>query len=306
MKVTVGLICYNELLNIDGCLKSILSPGNLEQIHQLIIVDNASTDGTLEKLQAWTRNHSHLITLIESDQNRIGRARQMVVDHCETELLLFTDADCIVPPDWIIRHLEHLEEDVVGVCGPNRLPEAHHWQKALSHFMSSPLGHGGSPQAMLPKAPVFVSHLPTTNALFRVSAIRKTKGFKSHLMVGEDAELGNQLRRLGLKMKMHPTPLVVNQSADTFREWLLRMYRFGGAQWIHSRARSFLILLLSPLWVGLSLILAPKIFLVSLIHLSKKYGVKRAFHSTTYGFLSHSFYLLGFFTPFLTRRVSKS
>lgn len=313
-KVTVGLVCHNEEDNIDLCLLEILSHQNLKYIHEVIVVDNSSTDRTPEKLRNWAHKCAKEIRVFESSENLIGKARQLIVDQCETEILLFTDADCMVPTDWIERHLENLKAsekiqgDIAGVCGPNRLPEFYDWQIAINYFLSTPLGHGFSPQALLPKEPRFVDHLPTTNSLFRISALRKTNGFRLDLMVGEDGEIGSQLQSLGFKMLMFPEPLVINHSARTLSEWVKRMFRFGGAQWVHSPFRSFVVATIIALLLPTLFWLTDFKFLIpvfggglglmtfQMIHLKRVnlLSVIEALQVQIFGLITVTSYLLGF------------
>lgn len=245
-KVTLGLLCHNEEKNLDLCLGSLLTTENLMHLEEVIVVDNASTDRSFEILQAWSRRFS-LLKIFKSEENLVGGARQTILDQCRTEILMFTDADCMVPENWVFSMLQNLKsaegtwENVAGVCAPNRLPEFYFWQRVINRFQSGPFGHGRSPQAWIPKTPQQVDHLPTTNALYVLRALRSTKGFLPTLMVGEDADMGKQLKALGYKMILFPQPVVVNKSAETFKEWLWRMWNFGAAQWIHKPLRAFAV-----------------------------------------------------------------
>ncbi len=203
--------------------------------------------------------------------NQIGGARQWIVDHCTTDLLLFTDGDCEVPNNWVSQllkaYIKLRDQDLTGgVCGPNRLPENSVWQKSINLFMDSSLGHGFSPQAYKPNRPVRTDHLPTTNALFSVSALKETEGFKSDWMVGEDVQMGRQLRDRGYALWLLPSPIVFNDCAEHFDGWILRMRKFGSARWLHSPWTSW------PLFLGglllasvLAYLLGPWAFLAGIL-----------------------------------------
>lgn len=295
-KVSVGIVFHNEQVHLEPCLQSLFSKGNIEHLHQVILVDNNSSDGSGKIANKWKKTYPERVVLIHSQQNLIGQARQMILSHCQTDLLLFTDADCLLPTDWINEFLRHfsLHPQSGGLCGPNRLPENHLWQKCINVWMSSSIGNGRSPQALTPKQPRQVDHLPTTNALFSISALKRTNGFSLSLMTGEDVQIGHQLKRLGYELWMYPTPIVINDCSTTFKEWLNRMFRFGKAQWTHSPQRSWIVFLSLPLT------LVPALFFAGIAHfalgisLTMSQPLRVAFKTPAYGLLSLTFYGLGF------------
>jgi glycosyltransferase involved in cell wall biosynthesis len=305
-RVTVGLITHNEIENIDYCLSEILSTQNLEFIYEVIIVDNASTDQTLEVLRHWERKYPSQIKVFPSQVNLVGQARQTIVDHCESEYLLFTDADCIVPKDWVFQYskiVSQLPENCAGACGTSRLPEHHNWQMMLNEWSKYFVGHGGSPQALKPVTQVSVSHLPTTNALFIKSQLKKTKGFIASLMVGEDSEIGTQFKKIGLLMLQFPAPVVINNCAPNFRAWMKRMFRFGGARFSHSPLISILVLLLSPLLLIPAVLIFSGSTLLAIAQTARLRGVSFSLKMAGYGVISLISYVMGFIFFPISRRI---
>jgi len=246
--ITCGIVCHNEEKNIESCLRGLFSGSNSEFLSEVIVVDNLSTDKTPEILRQWQREFPDKLRVHTAQKNLLGKSRQWIVDQTKTEFLLFTDGDCQIPSNWVKTHLDHffsipLSHSPAGVCGPNRLPENKVWQKAINQSLNSFLGHGFSPQAYRPTSKRRVNHLPTTNALFKVSCLRETSGFPPELMIGEDAHMGNQLRRVGHSMWLFPEPLVRNNCAESVQDWMARMFRFGRSRWHHSSKASAILFL---------------------------------------------------------------
>lgn len=250
MKATVGIVCYNEEAKIRDLLVSLCAENNRNFLDKIIVVDNGSTDKTLERIQAFQKNSDVEIAIKSNPENILGQSRQIVVQACTSSLLLFVDADCIVPEYWaeaLIRQFEHLKPNhpqLAGVCGPNRLPEDSRWKMGTNRFLDLPFGSGGSPQAKIPYGPEGTDHLPTTNALFDLEILRKSGGFNETLKFGEDSELGHRMKLLGFEMVLCPQPVVINRSADSVSEWVWRMMRFGQCQWLHARNRSLVFIFL--------------------------------------------------------------
>lgn len=83
MDLTIGITSYNKSKYIRDCLDSI--PDGVE----VIIVDDSSTDNTIDIIKS-NCNHS----LVEFPQNRgVSFCRNLIVDLCETEYLMFLDGD---------------------------------------------------------------------------------------------------------------------------------------------------------------------------------------------------------------------
>ena len=232
-KVTVGLICYEEKERLSHTLKSLAEQIARHKIGEVLLVQNGTCKRTLAVARSFLKQLP--LTILPHPVNHIGRARALIVRRAAFPLLAFTDGDCAVPPDWLKTLLLNWESckaaSPAGVGGPNRLPEKFFWQKTVNLSLCHPLGHGWSPQAHRPKTPRSVFHLPTTNALFSLAKIKTAGNFseKCH-PAGEDLELGRRLRKIG-PLYLFPHPTVINDCADTYFQYLKRLFRFGRVRW---------------------------------------------------------------------------
>ena len=107
IKISIIVPCYNVEAFLDRCLSSIVNQtigvGNL----QIILVNDASTDGTLEKMKEWEEKYPDNILIITYDKNiRQGGARNRGMEYAEGEYIGFVDSD-----DWIeLQMYEELYE----------------------------------------------------------------------------------------------------------------------------------------------------------------------------------------------------
>ena len=99
-KISVVIPCYNATEYLDRCMEHILKQTiGLENI-EIILVDDASTDGgaTLSLMMEYERKYPDNIIVIPLEQNlRQGGARNVGVMHAGGEYLMFCDAD-----DWLV------------------------------------------------------------------------------------------------------------------------------------------------------------------------------------------------------------
>jgi len=118
-RVTVVVPARNEEHNIERCLRSLNASDYPDELLQIIVVDDRSTDGTLRVVQRIAEAMPSLLVLskVEGDSsgNLKGKpgALQFGFDKATGDVLLMTDADCEVHPQWI-RALAapHIDERV--------------------------------------------------------------------------------------------------------------------------------------------------------------------------------------------------
>jgi cellulose synthase/poly-beta-1,6-N-acetylglucosamine synthase-like glycosyltransferase len=111
---------HNEERRMAGLLESLAAqdyPGA-----EYVFVDDRSGDGSAAMLAGFAagRRNVKIITLKENPgpnhkQNALGRG----IDAAAGEFLLFTDADCQVPPGWIRAMVERMADEKTGaIIGP--------------------------------------------------------------------------------------------------------------------------------------------------------------------------------------------
>ena len=95
--ISIIIPCYNVEKYIDRCLESVVNQtigiDNLE----IIVVNDASTDNTLECLKSWESRYPKHIMVITYDENiRQGGARNIGLQYATADYIGFVDSD-----DWI-------------------------------------------------------------------------------------------------------------------------------------------------------------------------------------------------------------
>jgi biofilm PGA synthesis N-glycosyltransferase PgaC len=98
MKVSIVIPVRNGEATLAMCLESLLSQQTTHDFN-VVVVDNASSDDTWKVARSW----SDRLDLVTVQEQRIGRgsARRKGFQQVTTDVVLSTDADTLVPPDWI-------------------------------------------------------------------------------------------------------------------------------------------------------------------------------------------------------------
>jgi glycosyltransferase involved in cell wall biosynthesis len=122
-QVSVVIPVYNAIDHIEECLASVINqrtPFSLE----VIVVDDGSTDGTLEKL----RSTSGLTCLAQSNRGP-ATARNSGIRHARGEYIAFLDADDLWPESKLQKQVELLQRhpDAAMCFGDCRQFKDKHW-----------------------------------------------------------------------------------------------------------------------------------------------------------------------------------
>ena len=102
--VTIIIPARNEEANIGACLSSLISQSYSTDLFEVIVVDDHSTDETAAIVKSFSPN-IRLISLKDHLNEEINsykkKAIEIAIAESKGELLMTTDADCIVSKDWI-------------------------------------------------------------------------------------------------------------------------------------------------------------------------------------------------------------
>lgn len=109
--VSILVACRNEAENLPNCLKALDGIRYPEERLQFIVGNDNSNDETLALLKEWVnlKPNAVLVEVVEGlypNTNGKANALHQMALRANGEILLFTDADCLVPPSWAQRMAE--------------------------------------------------------------------------------------------------------------------------------------------------------------------------------------------------------
>jgi glycosyltransferase involved in cell wall biosynthesis len=117
--ISIGIITRNRADLLEKCLSNLLKQ-NIKP-EAVIIVNNNSTDNT-EKI---INKYIGVLNIKSYNENKIGIpfARNKVLEKCTSEILAFTDDDCLPPKQWLRNILKsHLKNPQATVIQGRTLP----------------------------------------------------------------------------------------------------------------------------------------------------------------------------------------
>lgn len=103
-QVTLSIVipAYNEELALPKCLDAIAA--QTVKPDEVIVVDNNSTDNTAAVVQQYP-----FVTLLAEKHHGCSFARIRGYDACRSDIIASTDADMILPADWVERIVQFYE-----------------------------------------------------------------------------------------------------------------------------------------------------------------------------------------------------
>ncbi len=98
MALSVVVPAFNEEDLIEGCVTSVLDQS--PAVHEVIVVDNNSTDGTADIVQRLARSDSR-VTLIREPLPGVAHARYAGFRQASADLIASLDSDTRLEPGWV-------------------------------------------------------------------------------------------------------------------------------------------------------------------------------------------------------------
>ena len=116
-RASVVVVTYDNLAFTRMCLESLLA--NTEgPNYEVIVVDNASTDGTPEYLRELAQLHLHVRLVLNDHNLGFAPANNQGLVLARGDVLALLNNDTIVPPGWLSGLVRHLDDPAVGSIGP--------------------------------------------------------------------------------------------------------------------------------------------------------------------------------------------
>lgn len=195
MFISIVIPTYNRKPILEKCLRALekqqLTDDKISQ-YEVILVDDGSTDGTLEWLEQYRSELSHVYPF---SQEHLGpaAARNLGVEKAKGDIIIFIDSDLVVTEKFLQSHADALEEGKQNL-GHDRL-FTYGWVINTCNFEN--------PTSEPYKITDFsAAYFATGNVAIPRKWLEKVGLFDTRFQLygWEDLELGVRLKQLGLKL----------------------------------------------------------------------------------------------------------
>lgn len=134
--VTVIIPVRNEQHTIVQMIKSVLANDYPDKKIQLIVVNDHSTDNTVQVLSKWVQKGIQVLDLPPGQEGKKA-AIAYGVSKSNGQIVICTDGDSIVSPGWIAAHVSALEQGSQLSFGPVTYLEPKGWVALLNMELSA-------------------------------------------------------------------------------------------------------------------------------------------------------------------------
>ena len=215
------VITYNGLKWIDKCLKSLFESSKIVEV---IVVDNASEDGTADYIRT---NYRNVILLQQETNLGFGMANNIGLSYAiqkEAEYVFLLNQDASVEENTIenLVNVSYRSRDF-GILSPlhlngtgNKLDESFLYyikDKSCDEYLS---------KSVLNQIEDKVYDIEMINAaawLLPIHAVRKVGGFSPlFFLYGEDDNYCQRMRYHGFKIGIYPHAVVYHDSNNSYKQ----------------------------------------------------------------------------------------
>ena len=116
-KVSVIICSRNRALQLKRCLKSINADEMTAVGAELILVNNNSTDSTLEVMESFKRETPFSVQIVNEPNTGLSRARNAGLFKAKGEIIVFTDDDCYLSKGYLTKANTIFDSEEFDYCG---------------------------------------------------------------------------------------------------------------------------------------------------------------------------------------------
>jgi glycosyltransferase involved in cell wall biosynthesis len=190
MTVSVVIPTYNRAVIIGEAIESVL--GQSVAPHEIIVVDDGSTDDTATRLERWGSR----INVVHQTNGGVSAARNAGVARATGTWIAFLDSDDVWLPGWLAQITRHASDSRVGVHVGDHLFEGPGYARRLFEIRGFDFPAEKASLVERPLAHVTSGICPSSVACRR-DWLRATGGFDTRYRMFEDLDLFCRLALIG-------------------------------------------------------------------------------------------------------------
>lgn len=233
--VTVVVCTHNRAAYLPACLDSLLRQDLPRERFEILVVDNASTDGTAAVCLSY---QDRGVRRIYDSVPGLSHARNVGWRAARGDLVAYLDDDAIACESWlsaVVAAFRSVAPPPAGLGGPVRLQ----WDLPEPAWMNAPLRQplgavdwGSAPRKLLPSEWIIGANcIYSRKCLERLDGFDERLGRKgSCLLSGEETLLQRRIEDAGGFLYYVPAAAIRHRVTPdrTCPEWFYRRYFWGG------------------------------------------------------------------------------
>jgi cellulose synthase/poly-beta-1,6-N-acetylglucosamine synthase-like glycosyltransferase len=186
------------------------------------VVDGNSRDKTGEIAKQYP------VKLVTQNGTGLNAARNTGIRNSKSEIIAFTDSDCVVPEDWVQRIVRNFKETQVGCVGGSIRGYDGDFLSEYADNSFMPVLRIFKKHEVLDSVKLLQRYPAGCNMAFRREALEAAGGFDESIRHAFDEdELVERVCKTGYKMALDPDCLILHKHRTSLKELLKQNFRYG-------------------------------------------------------------------------------
>jgi GT2 family glycosyltransferase len=212
-RISVLTVTFNGRGFLDGFFASILAISQQDVELEIIMVDNGSTDGSVD----WVREAYPQVTVLLNDENNYARALNLGIAHATGDYIAITNNDATVHPGWLHGFLDVFKRDEkigavqskIFFAEKNKINSV--GVEEIEHFYFKDIGFDDDDSARYAQ-PAEREYITGGSVMFRRQCLAEVGAWdEEFIMFMEDVDYSARCRKLGWKLWYSPHSILYHK-----------------------------------------------------------------------------------------------
>jgi len=237
--VSIVIPCYNEAKSIGKAIENLLNLNYPKQMIEIIVVDDKSTDNSVEIIKQYTKKYSN-VKLIVNKKNSGGAAEptNLGIKAAKYNYIAVADADSYPEKDALLKMIGFLQKDprIGGVTGAVLVKDAQTFIQKLQYIEYVVISFARKLLDFVDA--VYVT--PGPFALYRKEILFKIGLFDIKNLT-QDIEIVWRMMSYGYRARMSLDTKIYTIAPRSFKKWWRQRVRWniGGTQTLYKYRKWF-------------------------------------------------------------------
>jgi cellulose synthase/poly-beta-1,6-N-acetylglucosamine synthase-like glycosyltransferase len=220
--VSIVVPVYNGERTIEECIKSLLDLEYPKEKYEIIVVDNNSTDNSIEIAKKYP------VRLLYEGKQSSYAARNLGIKNTKGEIVAFTDADCIADKGWLKQLVKNFEEKTTAGVGGEIL--AYPPENIIERYSvkSNILSQKSFFEFKL--ANLKMPFIATANAAYKKGILNVIGLFDDSFTSGGDVDLSWRITFKDYRIVYEPKAIIYHRHRTTLYGLFRQFFRYGEGQ----------------------------------------------------------------------------
>ena len=226
-KISIIIPCRNEKNYIEACLDSVIRNNYPQHLIEVFVVDGQSTDGTIEKIKAYQKNHSSLY-YVSNPNKTVPFALNIGIKKASGDFIIILGAHSKYPNDYfkkLIYWQNKTDADNIGGLWKTQAGSDTQVAKAIAIASSSIFGVGNALYRINHKNVVETDTVPF--GCYKKEVFKKIGYFDEELTRNQDDEFNGRLKKNGGKIILVPEIHIDYFARKDIKKMSKMFYQYG-------------------------------------------------------------------------------